>query len=303
MELTQLQYFKTVAKYEHMTQAAIELNISQPALSRTISRLEDNVGKKLFNRNGNKISLNENGRIFLRRAQMALLEIEEGLREVKEAEQSSSGTVSFAITESGFISAPLVNFMIENPHIHVKQYLQTIPEMKEGLENGDFDFAISFTPIDSDMIEWKPLVTEEILAFVNFQNPLSNRHTISLRDLKNERFIFNSSSFNVREIICDYCRRLGFEPDVFYEGMENEVSDKLVENNLGILFVPSTAYIFHFREFPPPEVLATPLHIIEPVGQRVMGISMRKSRYMTNSSKSFYEYLINYFKNAGAGLN
>ncbi len=301
MELTQLHYFRTVARYEHITQAAEELSISQPALSRTISRLESSLGKQLFTRNGNKISLNENGRIFLRRAEMALLEIEEGLKEVKASDEQETGTISFAITESGFISGPLVNFLISNPKLHVKQYIRSIPEMKTGLESGEFDFAISFSPIESDLIEWMPLVSEEILAFISFQNVLAGRHTVSLRDLQNERFIFNSSSYNIKDTICSYCRRLGFEPDIFYEGMENEVSDKLVESDLGVLFVPSTAYIFHFREFPPQEILATPLHIIEPVGQRVMGISMLKRKHITESSRSFYEYLINYFRNAGTG--
>ena len=295
MELNQLIYFKTVAETEHITQAAEKLNISQPALSRTILRLEDSVGTQLFTREKNRVTLNDAGRIFLRRVDRALQEIEDGVEEIHERDDISRKRIAFSVTESGFISAPLVSYMLKNPDIHMRQAIQTIDEIKASLESGEIDFAVVFRPIESEVLEWIPLVSEEILAFVGLGHPLSGKETISLNDLRNERFLFNNSSYNIKEIICDYCRRIGFEPDILYEGFENEVSDKLVENNMGILFVPSTAYYFHFREFPPPEILATPLHLTEAVGKRIMGISMRRSHYLSSAARHFFDFLLRYF--------
>ena len=67
MELNYLIYFRTVAKTEHISQAAAELHITQPALSRAISRVEQEVGAQLFERGANSIRLNHAGRAFLRR--------------------------------------------------------------------------------------------------------------------------------------------------------------------------------------------------------------------------------------------
>lgn len=64
MEWQQLEYFVTVAKLEHMTRAAEALAISQPALSRSISKLEEELGVPLFDRQGRSIMLNRYGELF-----------------------------------------------------------------------------------------------------------------------------------------------------------------------------------------------------------------------------------------------
>ena len=65
MELLQLKYFQSVAKYENITKAAKELHISQPSLTITIKRLEDELNVPLFNRKGKKIELSVFGKNFL----------------------------------------------------------------------------------------------------------------------------------------------------------------------------------------------------------------------------------------------
>ncbi|MHB8148225.1 MAG: LysR family transcriptional regulator, partial [Vulcanimicrobiaceae bacterium] len=82
MELQQLAYFRVVARTEHFTQAAEELAITQPALSRAISRLERDLGVALFDHRGRSVRLNRYGRAFLRHAERALVALEEGRREV-----------------------------------------------------------------------------------------------------------------------------------------------------------------------------------------------------------------------------
>jgi len=65
MELLQLKYFRTIARFEHMTRAAEELHIAQPALSKTVSLLEKELGVLLFDRRGRNIFLNQYGKILL----------------------------------------------------------------------------------------------------------------------------------------------------------------------------------------------------------------------------------------------
>ena len=66
MELNQLHYFVAVARCENITRAAKELFITQPALSRVILRLEQELGTPLFDRHGGRVTLNEHGKAFLR---------------------------------------------------------------------------------------------------------------------------------------------------------------------------------------------------------------------------------------------
>ena len=72
MELLQLYYFERIAKYQSMSKAAEELHVSQPSLSSCISRLETELGTRLFDRNGRKLVLNSYGRYFLNKTQQIL---------------------------------------------------------------------------------------------------------------------------------------------------------------------------------------------------------------------------------------
>ena len=85
MDLLQLRYFQVVARHQHVSRAATELRVAQPALSRAIARLEAEVGVPLFDRRGRRIRLNRFGAMFLARAGRALGELEQGQHELRDA--------------------------------------------------------------------------------------------------------------------------------------------------------------------------------------------------------------------------
>lgn len=84
MELLQLQYFLAVARLEHMTEAARSLHVTQSSLSKTIQRLEEDLGVPLFDRTGRRLRLNEFGSRFLRRSERALFELNQGKQEMRD---------------------------------------------------------------------------------------------------------------------------------------------------------------------------------------------------------------------------
>src|SRR5256886_1659607 len=97
MDLLQLHYFRTVARLEHMTRAAEELLIAQPALSQTIARLEDDLGVPLFDRLGRRIRLNLFGRAFLGRVERIFAELDQGQRELADLAGGEQGQVDLAL--------------------------------------------------------------------------------------------------------------------------------------------------------------------------------------------------------------
>jgi DNA-binding transcriptional LysR family regulator len=306
MELTQLEYFRTVARLEHFTKAAEELHISQPALSRTISRLEENVGAQLFERSGNRVKLNSLGEKFLRRVERALRELDDGVLEISDLKSEESGKIAISTSTSGFLSRPLVAFLTEHPNVHLVHFIQEPAQMIASLRAGETDFAVSFSPVNREDVLWTPLLTEEILAFVGENHQLAQRGTVSLTELSGERFIFNSSSFGMRDAICDRCRLLGFEPDIFYEGGEDEMIVPLVEKNLGVLFVTSMAHYWRRTESPiQPEHPLAMLRLSDTIGQRTIGILTLRGHYLPSASRHLLEYLRDYFKTgtdpSGAG--
>ncbi|XYY59823.1 LysR family transcriptional regulator [Bacillus velezensis] len=93
MDWHQINYFQTVAQVQHITQATKQLSISQPALSRSISKLEDELGVQLFDRKGRNIYLNRYGKMFLHRVEQSIRQIEIGKQEVWNEIHPNSGTI------------------------------------------------------------------------------------------------------------------------------------------------------------------------------------------------------------------
>ncbi|MDR1702829.1 MAG: LysR family transcriptional regulator, partial [Sporomusaceae bacterium] len=94
MGLLQLEYFKALAEREHLTQTAKELMVSAPSLSATIARLEEDLGCKLFDRDGRNIKLNECGKIYLRYASEVLSLLENAKKEVLDFTQQKNSYIS-----------------------------------------------------------------------------------------------------------------------------------------------------------------------------------------------------------------
>lgn len=91
MEIHQLKYFICVAKLESISKAATTLHLSQPALSKSIAKLEDELGVLLFDRSGKRLHLNDRGRLFLEGAEKALRELDSAAASV--SAEAGSGKV------------------------------------------------------------------------------------------------------------------------------------------------------------------------------------------------------------------
>lgn len=297
MDLTQLKQFTVVAQYEHMTKAAEFLHISQPALSKSISNLECELGVRLFDRNRGRIVLNECGRIFYRQVVLSLKNLQDGIDMISDHQQATDNRIRFATSMAGFISIPLKQYLIHNPQVHVSQQILTPEDMKQALKERTIDFAISFVPIYDDDIVWTPLIEEEMLLYLSTNNHLAKRSSLSLRDLVNERIIFNNNNIGVRDSICSYCNSLGFSLDIFYEGNEDEAVISLVEKNLGMVFVPATTYYWKTKEFPSQTKLPVRvMRIKDPVGRRVIGVARYRKHRMGLQASGFYDFIFNHFE-------
>ena len=129
MELHQMRYFMKVAELEHMTQAANELHVAQPALSKTIKMLEEDLGTPLFDRLGNKIRLNQAGQIFLDYAKGMLAAEENVKRELDEYRQTEMATITISQNLSfELIYLAIIEFNKIYPNIHFEFTPFTAPD-------------------------------------------------------------------------------------------------------------------------------------------------------------------------------
>lgn len=289
MEFLQLKYFQTVARLEHMTKAAEQLQIAQPSLSKTISRLEEDLGVELFDREHRKISLNAAGKIFLNRVDRAFAELNEGQRELKQFIDQDQRSITLAVTIPRVLPALLGSFLSKYPDVRFQQFLKSISSMKKMLLEGEVDYCISSIPIEGEDIRWEPLITEEIFLIVPPNHQLAGRESVRLEEVKDEAFISMNTGYGFRNLTDQFCQEAGFVQNIAFEGDEPTVISDLVRQGLGVAFVSELSWVPKSGEFP------HKLRIVEPACQRTIGLAWSEKRYFTPIAKQFRQFVVEYF--------
>lgn len=238
MELTQLHYFMTVAQTQHLTRAAETLRISQPALSKAISRLEKELGTVLFDRGANRITLNENGRLYLEYVQKSLQLLDSGKEALQSRSGVASGNVSIITSCSGLLQPVIRKFLTEHKDIHYQQYRCASDAIAEQLEGGAADFAVTTTPLSSVKFSWEPLVRDELYAAFSIDHPLSRVSSVTLEELSAQPLIINNSLLSIHDIVMEGMAQHGLRPKIAYELNNPPLLEQLLRENRGVSFVP-----------------------------------------------------------------
>ena len=145
MDLHSLEQFLVVARVEHLSRAAAELHVAQPSLSRTIARLESELGTPLFDRAG-RLRLNDQGRIFRRHVERSLGELAEGRRAVAEAD---IGSVRLGPETFLTLTGPLAAFRRAHPEVEVELHQMPADHMHRALHAREIDLCVASQPIDN----------------------------------------------------------------------------------------------------------------------------------------------------------
>ncbi len=287
MELLQLQYFLAVARMEHVTEAARSLHVTQSSLSKTIQRLEEDLGVPLFDRKGRKLRLNEFGSKFLCRAERALFELEQGKLELKDLSSPEHGTLELAVTTASTLPDILREFRKKLPGIQFHVQMLTTQEMVTLLHRGEVDFCLSSPPIQEDDIECQIVFIDPIVVAVPRGHRLADRSIVSLTELRDEWFVGVKRGYGTRDLVDSICKSVGFAPKYVYEGDEPARLIKLVEADIGIAFIPSTAR--DSRE----QIKYLQVENHELV--REIALLWHRSRYISRAALEFREVVVDYF--------
>ncbi|MET1173264.1 LysR family transcriptional regulator [Paenibacillus sp. FSL K6-1122] len=287
MELLQLKYFLTVARCEHVTEAAGKLHVTQSSLSKTIQRLEDDLGVPLFDRIGRKLRLNDFGRTFLQRTEKALFELEQGKREIADLSNPDQGTLQLAVTTASTLPGILREFRKNKPDIQFHVQMVSLENMSRLLHRGEVDFCLSSPPIEGDDIECQILYDDPIVVAVPMGHRYADRSSIQLSELKDEWFVGVKQGYGVRDMVDSVCQSAGFLPKYVYEGDEPARLTALVEAEIGLAFIPSTARTPHER--------IKYLQVEEHQLVRKIALLSHKNRYISKAALEFRSLVMDYF--------
>ncbi|MCW8116689.1 MULTISPECIES: LysR family transcriptional regulator [Streptomyces] len=241
MDLLSLRYFQSVARHQHISRAAEELRVAQPSVSRTIIRLESELGTPLFDRRGRRIRLNEHGAAFLVRVERALAELEDARREVADAGRGGPGRVAVAAETLLQLAGVLSAFRELRPGVGVRLFQAPVDSMRRHLRSGEVDFALASQPLTGPEVCSAELAREEVLLAVPVGHRLAGRERVAVAELADEDFVSTRPGHWQRALLERLFAREGLAPRVVCEGDEAAATPELVGAGVGIGLMPAVA--------------------------------------------------------------
>ena len=296
-----LRQFAAAAREEHMTRAAELLGIPQPTLSRSIARLEAELGVPLFTRPGRSVKLTRHGRYLLESAERALLTLTASLEHLTGEADPARGRVAlgFLHTLGGEIVPRLLrDFRASCPAVRFALVQDGGQRLVARLREGEIDLCLtSPLPSGPDVLA-RGLAEQRIDLFVPAGHRLAARRDgMPLAAAAAEEFIVMEHGYGLRAITDVMCREAGFEPRIAFEGEEADTARGLVGAGLGVSLLPATASSLA-------DSSVVPVRVTAPRTTRTVGIAWPADRPLTAPAATFRDFALTYagrLPEAGAG--
>jgi len=287
MELRHLRYFEAVARHSHVTRAAAELHIAQPALSKQISQLEHELGVALFDRVGRNVRLTEAGEALLPHARAVMAQVEAARAEMAERIGLRKGraTVGAPPTVGNqLLPTVLAAFNKRYAGIELRLHEAGVQTLLDLLETGLTDVAVVTLPVDDEHITVLPLFTEEMVIAVWRGHRLADRSAVTISELADEPWVLSPENYELREAALSACERAGFSPRVVLDGGETDTLLRFVASGLGIALVPRLAV--------QGAADLIPLKVSDQQLQRSLGVVWRGDRVASPAARALREFLV-----------
>lgn len=287
-----LRQFAVVAREEHLTRAAEILGVPQPTLSRSIARLESELGVPLFTRPGRSIQLTRHGRVLYDASERIVASLAASLTRLVEETDPERGRVALGFLHTlGGEAVPrlLRDFREGRPHVRFALVQGSSEALLGRLREGEIDLCLTAPlPGAADGVTARELDEQRIDLFVPAGHRLARRGLgVRLAEAAGEDFIGLEPGYGLRAISDELCRAAGFEPNIAFEGEEADTARGLVGAGLGVSLLPATA-----SSLLDPAVRA--LRITAPKAARTVGIVWMTDRPLTAPAAAFRDFALSY---------
>ncbi len=246
MEFHQLRYFVVTAEERSITAAAKRLHLSQPALSRQIRALEEELGVALFDRIKQRIHLTEAGSFFLERARRMLCDAETSVQRLRERFGEAKRTIrlGFLTIFLDDIVAPAVRAMRkESPRTEVALFELSPKAQLDRLRDGELDLALLGNLAEEDRSRYtvRSLMRNPMAVVLPGDHRLADRRQVALKELAGERFVSLSDTIfpERRQFLRQICRSQGFDPAIVEESDSIALLLAAVSSGQGVALLPA----------------------------------------------------------------
>jgi LysR family hydrogen peroxide-inducible transcriptional activator len=244
VELDQLRYFLKVAEFSSFTRAAEDLLVSQPALSRSIGRLEEEVGQPVFERQSRSVVLTEAGVKFQTRAIQILGMVENARAELHDDGQSGTVRLGAIPTVAPYwMPERIRQFLAEHPRCNITLREDVTERLVQACNQGEIDAAILALPVERGYLQHTKIIEEELKLAIPRQHPLAKKAKVDFADLDREPLLMLGAGHCLSEQIDAYCQRRSIAPVKMEKTMQLSTILELVSLGQGLAFIPVMACV------------------------------------------------------------
>jgi DNA-binding transcriptional LysR family regulator len=288
MELRHLRYFMVVGEEQHYGRASHRLRVAQPALSRQIQDLEEELGFKVFDRLPRGVKLSAAGTLFLEDARRILQAVSEAIARAARVARGQSGTLRVGFPENaswhGVVPDSFRRFREQQPGVELELRPVASLEQLDAIRSGRLDAGfLNFMPKADPELEQLIVAAQKVELAMPRSHPLSKLKKLRLRDLADAPFIWFPRRANPAfyDRMMHECFRGGLKaPHIIQEGFNEATILSLVSTGLGVGWVLGSA-----RWRCPKTV------VIRPVVDLKMPLTLALSWRRDNSSPSLARFI------------
>jgi DNA-binding transcriptional LysR family regulator len=275
--LADLRAFVTVSELKSFAAAARKLHLSQPALSRRISGLEDLLGVRLLDRTTGNVALTVLGERFLAQVRNVLQDLDRSVVSLHDVAHLEAGDVTigciFSVVDH-FLLEVLGRFREQHPKVLVKLVEESGDQVLASVKSGLADFAISFTGLHDPEVDFTPLLKEPFVVACRTDHPLARRKAIGWDALAEYPYALVSHESKVRTLIDQALAGVGSLPRPVFEVRHVSTLIGIAERGLAVAVVPQLTL-----PQGPSQVVGVRLE--DPVITRTVGLVKRSGRSLS----------------------
>jgi LysR family hydrogen peroxide-inducible transcriptional activator len=273
MELQQIRYFLAVSETLNFTRAAEACSVTQPALSRAIQQLEQEIGGPLFRRERSLTHLTDLGKLMLPQLQRII----DTLGEVKREASKVSAPAKLQLTAGIMCTIGPTRFTAVGLRM-----IEGVPaELASRLEKGEIDIALLASATGfPEQFEARPLYRERFLIACPAGHRFAKMSAVPIGEVNGENYLLRTNC-EYRNAIADLIKDCGAAINICYRSEREDWIQNMVAGGLGICFIPEFSALFPGLELRP---------VIEPELWREVSLVSMRNRPLTPAAAQFVTF-------------
>lgn len=204
MEIRQLKYFIKVAETLNFSEASRELFITQSTLSQQVSKLEQELGQQLFERNSHEVVLTEAGRELQKYALVTINSVNDCMQHMEDLKNMFTGELNIGVTFSfsSIVDEALLSFLKKYPGVKLDVFYKTMEELMDMLLRRELDIVLAFKPTKKDeRIDSRLLFNNYLAVIVKESHALASLKSISLQELQKYPLVLPARGLQSRNLL------------------------------------------------------------------------------------------------------